>query len=65
MQCREAVRNEEISIKYCSTVNQLADIFTKGLSKDKFDPLRSELRICKTNLRVVCWNEDQFCRIWR
>ena len=33
---REAVENGVIEIKYCSTQNQMADIFTKALSKEKF-----------------------------
>ena len=40
---RNAVLNNEITLKYCPTNNMLADIFTKSLSADKFCFLRNML----------------------
>ena len=45
---KEHVRNEqnpngEVCIHKIDTLNQLADIMTKGLTQDKFEPLRDRL----------------------
>ena len=37
---REQVINKNIEVKYCSTDNMIADMLTKGLSKEKFQKLR-------------------------
>ena len=37
---REQVNNKNIEVKYCSTDNMIADMLTKGLSKEKFHKLR-------------------------
>jgi len=42
----EKVLNGDISIKYISTHDQLADIFTKGLSSIRFSFLRDKLMAC-------------------
>ena len=42
---REAVQGGMIDIKFCSSEEQLADIFTKGLPKDRFVKLRSKLGV--------------------
>lgn len=40
---RESIKNKEIQIKWVSTQDQLADIFTKGLHKVRFNYLRQLL----------------------
>ncbi|CAL8147678.1 unnamed protein product [Prunus armeniaca] len=42
---RERVVRNELLIVYCSTVDQIADIFTKGLSSARFALLRSKLLV--------------------
>lgn len=42
---REAVEDEEIQLKYCATEDQVADIFTKALSKEKFQYFREMLGV--------------------
>ena len=42
---RDHITNEDCEIKLVSTERQLADIFTKLLSKDRFYSLRNELGI--------------------
>ncbi|EOY27496.1 Uncharacterized protein TCM_029332 [Theobroma cacao] len=48
---RAAVKDGEIVLEYCNTEDQLADIFTKGLPKDKFEYLRSELGVFQVSLK--------------
>ncbi len=43
---RDHVQNRNICIEYVCTEKQLADIFTKPLSEDRFCMLRRELGIC-------------------
>ena len=40
---RESIKNKEVQLKWVSTHDQLADIFTKGLLKIKFHYLRQLL----------------------
>jgi hypothetical protein len=47
---REKVLNGDISIKYISTHDQLADIFTKGLNSVWFSFLRDKLMVCSVPL---------------
>jgi hypothetical protein len=42
---REKVTNRDIQLRYISTIDQLADIFTKGLSADRFCFLRDKLPV--------------------
>jgi len=42
---REKVANRDIQIQYLSTLEQVADIFTKGHSADRFCYLRDKLRV--------------------
>ena len=42
---REKVLNKDIQLRFISTHAQLADIFTKGLTSDRFEFLRSKLRV--------------------
>lgn len=39
----EKVDNKEISIEYCSTRNQIADIFTKSLNKTTFEKFKNNI----------------------
>ena len=48
---RDLVAKEEISLEYCSTEEQLADVLTKALSKEKFCYFRSLLGVCNFELR--------------
>lgn len=45
---REKVEDKQIDVKYISTEQQLSDLFTKGLNKNRFMYLISELNICDT-----------------
>nr|ABA99612.1 retrotransposon protein, putative, unclassified [Oryza sativa Japonica Group] len=44
---REAVDRQEVKLKFCRTDEQLADIFTKALSKEKFVRDRELIGVCK------------------
>ena len=44
---RDHVANGNIDISFIDTNNQLADIFTKALSEERFTSLRRELGMCK------------------
>ena len=43
---RDHVENEDIILEYVPTENQLADIFTKPLSTERFEFIRGELGLC-------------------
>lgn len=38
---RDVVKDKEIDLKYCPTDFQIADVFIKALSKERFEFLRS------------------------
>lgn len=42
---REAVKIGDIFLKHCRTDDQLADVLTKSLGKDKFELFRERLRV--------------------
>ncbi|KAM1359905.1 hypothetical protein TB1_046002 [Malus domestica] len=42
---RDALQNGEIDLVYCKTEEQIADIFTKALVRDRFEYLRKVLRV--------------------
>jgi hypothetical protein len=42
----ERVVNKDIHTRYISTLDQIADIFTKGLTTSRFMFLRDKLRVC-------------------
>ena len=44
---REKVDENVIILEYCPTEIMIADIFTKGLSSDKFKKLRQMLGMCQ------------------
>ena len=43
---RNRVKNKQIVLKYVSTNDQLADLFTKALVRDKFVGLRDRFNVC-------------------
>ena len=46
---REAEREEEVQLMHCDAKDQLADIFTKGLQKSRFEVLREKLGVCNSS----------------
>ena len=46
---REQVNLKTVSMKYCPTNLMLADIMTKGLSRNAFETFRNNLIVKKTN----------------
>lgn len=44
---RDAVEAETLLLKYCETDDQIADIMTKGLSKEKFQTMQDRLGVLK------------------
>ncbi|KAK4387628.1 Retrovirus-related Pol polyprotein from transposon TNT 1-94 [Sesamum angolense] len=48
---REATTRGEIELKYCSTEEQLADIFTKALPQNKFEELRMKIGVCHKHIK--------------
>ena len=42
---RDAIQDGTIELNYCRTEEQLADIFTKALPKDRFEYLRPALGV--------------------
>ena len=51
---REVQKNEEIVLVHCKTDYQIADIFTKALSKTRFECLRRQLGICSKSAKEEC-----------
>ncbi|KAF8394001.1 hypothetical protein HHK36_020203 [Tetracentron sinense] len=48
---RESVEDDEIQLKYCKTDDQVADIFTKALPKDKFQYFREMLGVQQQGIK--------------
>ncbi|KAL0331213.1 UNVERIFIED_CONTAM: Retrovirus-related Pol polyprotein from transposon RE1 [Sesamum angustifolium] len=48
---REATTRGEIELTYCSTEEQLADIFTKALPRNKFEELRMKIGVCHKHIK--------------
>ena len=46
---REALQKGMIDVKFCRSEDQLADIFTKTLPKERFDQLRLNLGVKSVN----------------
>lgn len=44
---RELVNESVISLEYCSTENQLADVMTNAVKLDVFEKLRSAMGVCQ------------------
>ena len=51
---REAVEDDEIVIKYCNTEDQVADILTKALPKDKFQYFRKMMGVTQQVIKGEC-----------
>lgn len=49
---REKIQSGEIQLTYCDTNDQAADIFTKALSKDKFEKFRSMLGVSVNKIAI-------------
>ena len=43
---RDRVQNEDITLEFMPTEDQLADIFTKPLNGDRFEQIRGKLGLC-------------------
>ena len=43
---RENIMKKDIQLKYCPTENQVVDIWTKGLAKQRFEELNSMMVVC-------------------
>ena len=52
---RERVLRKDLAVKFVSTNDQLADIFTKGLSSPRFHDLRSKLLV---PVDTICLRRD-------
>ena len=48
---REAKENKEIQLKHCKTEEQLTDIFTKALPREKFKLLREMIGVTEMNTK--------------
>ena len=44
---RDHVAKDDFKLEFIETSKQLADVFTKPLSEDKFSSIRRELGLCK------------------
>ncbi|CAM8990990.1 unnamed protein product [Rhodiola kirilowii] len=51
---RELVKDGEIELEFCKTDEQVADIFTKGLSSDKFELFRHMLGVARSWIKEEC-----------
>ena len=51
---REAVEDDEIQIKYRKTEDQVANIFTKALPRDKFEFFREMLGVTQYGIKGEC-----------
>lgn len=51
---REAEKNKEVKLVYCSSEVQIADILTKALPKARFHKLRSMLGVSSKNSKEEC-----------
>jgi hypothetical protein len=60
---REKVINQDILIKFISTNDQLANIFTKGLSSPRFLLLRSKLMVVSSPISLWGANRGSFSSV--
>ena len=51
---REVQQSNEVMLIHCSSEEQLADIFTKPLPKERFKTLRQMIGICRQNVKEEC-----------
>jgi len=45
---------QDVSLYYCKTKNQLADLFTKPLPTSKFEFLRQKIGVCSSKIKEEC-----------
>ncbi|GLT43009.1 hypothetical protein SLA2020_169860 [Shorea laevis] len=48
---REAENDNEVQLIHCSSEEQIADIFTKGLQKSRFELLREQVGMCSLDVK--------------
>ena len=51
---RNAVEENEIDLVYCNTDDQVADIFTKALPRERFEYLRGLLGMKRQSIKGEC-----------
>ena len=51
---REVQQSNEVLLVHCSFKNQLADIFTKSLPKERFEDLRQRIGVCQKIAKEEC-----------
>ena len=51
---REVQQSNEVLLVHCSFKNQLADIFTKSLPKERFEDPRQRISVCHKNAKEEC-----------
>ena len=51
---REVQQSNEVLLVHCSSENQLADIFTKSLPKERFEDLWQRIGVCHKNAKEEC-----------
>jgi hypothetical protein len=51
---REVQQSNEVLLVHCSSEDQLADIFTKSLPKERFEFLRQRIGVCHQNAKEEC-----------
>ena len=51
---RQFQQEGELVMKYCSTNEQLADIFTKSLAKERFEELRTMVGMRSSGIKGEC-----------
>ena len=51
---REAEKQGHVNVVYCSSENQVADILTKELPRNRFEFLRGELGVCCGSTKEEC-----------
>ena len=48
---RDAIEDGEVELKFCKSEDQVADIFTKALPKDKFNYFREMLGVQEQHIK--------------
>ena len=51
---REAGTTKQIQLEYCTTEDQVADIFTKALPRPRFEQLRTMLGVSEICIKEEC-----------
>ena len=51
---RQFQQEGELEMKYCSSKEQLADLFTKSLAKEKFEELRKMVGMRSPRIKEEC-----------